>query len=264
MAETNTQKWDHIQVEKDEESQVATIILDRPEKMNALSYQGRAHLKEIFFDLNKNEGIRVIVIKGAGEKAFTAGGTIQEFMERSPEELSLLHENVAAPELSPKPVIAQLQGYTFGVGLEIAMACDFRVAADNTRMALPEMNLGMIPGSGGTQRIAKIVGVGRAKDMIMRARHIKAEEALQWGLLTEVVAHEELEGKVNDLVEELVKFSPVAQRVAKRVLNSSQDTPLSAGLELEGYAYGLLRSTHDFKEGVDAFYEKRKPEFNGN
>ncbi|AKG73546.1 enoyl-CoA hydratase/isomerase family protein [Salinicoccus halodurans] len=264
MAETNTQKWDHIQVEKDEESQVATIVLDRPEKMNALSYQGRAHLKEIFFDLNKNEGIRVIVIKGAGEKAFTAGGTIQEFMERSPEELSLLHENVAAPELSPKPVIAQLQGYTFGVGLEIAMACDFRVAADNTRMALPEMNLGMIPGSGGTQRIAKIVGVGRAKDMIMRARHIKAEEALQWGLLTEVVAHEELEGKVNDLVEELVKFSPVAQRVAKRVLNSSQDTPLSAGLELEGYAYGLLRSTHDFKEGVDAFYEKRKPEFNGN
>lgn len=264
MAETNTQKWDHIQVEKDEESQVATIVLDRPEKMNALSYQGRAHLKEIFFDLNKKEGIRVIVIKGAGEKAFTAGGTIQEFMERSPEELSLLHENVAAPELSPKPVIAQLQGYTFGVGLEIAMACDFRVAADNTRMALPEMNLGMIPGSGGTQRIAKIVGVGRAKDMIMRARHIKAEEALQWGLLTEVVAHEELEGKVNDLVEELVKFSPVAQRVAKRVLNSSQDTPLSAGLELEGYAYGLLRSTHDFKEGVDAFYEKRKPEFNGN
>lgn len=264
MAETNTQKWDHIQVEKDEESQVATIVLDRPEKMNALSYQGRAHLKEIFFDLNKNEGIRVIVIKGAGEKAFTAGGTIQEFMERSPEELSLLHENVAAPELSPKPVIAQLQGYTFGVGLEIAMACDFRVAADNTRMALPEMNLGMIPGSGGTQRIAKIVGVGRAKDMIMRARHIKAEEALQWGLLTEVVAHEELEGKVNDLVEELVKFSPVAQRVAKRVLNSSQDTPLSSGLELEGYAYGLLRSTHDFKEGVDAFYEKRKPEFNGN
>lgn len=264
MTETNTQKWDHIQVEKDEESQVATIVLDRPEKMNALSYQGRAHLKEIFFDLNKNEGIRVIVIKGAGEKAFTAGGTIQEFMERSPEELSLLHENVAAPELSPKPVIAQLQGYTFGVGLEIAMACDFRVAADNTRMALPEMNLGMIPGSGGTQRIAKIVGVGRAKDMIMRARHIKAEEALQWGLLTEVVAHEELEGKVNDLVEELVKFSPVAQRVAKRVLNSSQDTPLSAGLELEGYAYGLLRSTHDFKEGVDAFYEKRKPEFNGN
>ncbi|WP_411843841.1 enoyl-CoA hydratase/isomerase family protein [Salinicoccus sp. HZC-1] len=263
MTEINTQKWDHIQVERDEETQAATIILDRPEKMNALSYQGRAHLKEIFFELNKDEKIRVIVIKGAGEKAFTAGGTIQEFMERSPEELSLLHENVAAPELSPKPVIAQLQGYTFGVGLEIAMACDFRVAADNTRMALPEMNLGMIPGSGGTQRIAKIVGVGRAKDMIMRARHIKAQEAFQWGLLTEIVPPEELENKVDDLIEELVKFSPVAQRVAKRVLNSSQDTPLSSGLELEGYAYGLLRSTHDFKEGVDAFYGKRKPEFKG-
>ena len=263
MTQINTQKWDHILVEKDEERKRATIILDRPEKMNALSYEGRAHLKEIFFDLNKDENVRVIVIKGAGEKAFTAGGTIREFMDRTPEELSLLHENVAAPELSPKPVIAQLQGYTFGVGLEIAMSCDFRVASENVQLALPEMNLGMIPGSGGTQRIAKIVGIGRAKDMIMRARRIKADEAFQWGLLTELVPREELDDKVEEFVEELVKFSPVAQRVSKRVLNSAQDTPLSAGLGLEGYAYGLLRSTHDFKEGVDAFYEKRKPEFKG-
>ncbi|MFB4165489.1 enoyl-CoA hydratase/isomerase family protein [Alteribacillus sp. JSM 102045] len=266
MSENNVlteQKWDHIRVEKNEEQQTATIILDRPEKMNTVSYIARAHFNEIFHRLNQDEDVRVIIIKGAGDKAFTSGGTIKQFLDRHPEELSVLHENVAAPERSPKPVIAQLQGYTFGVGLEMAMACDFRVAADNTKLGLPEMNLGMIPGSGGTQRIAKIAGVGRAKDMIMRARRIGAEEAKEWGLLTEVVPHSELDQAVNNLVEELVRFSPLAQRVSKRILNSSQDTPLSTGLELEGYAYGMLRSTDDFREGVNAFYDKRKADFTG-
>ncbi|MDQ0253378.1 2-oxoglutaroyl-CoA hydrolase [Evansella vedderi] len=256
-------KWDHIKVNKDIERKTATIVLDRPEKMNTLSYIGRSHLNEIFEQLNKDDDVRVIIIKGAGDKAFTSGGTITEFMERHPEELSLLHKNVAAPDRSPKPVIAQLQGYTFGVGLEIAMACDFRVASDNVQLALPELNLGMIPGSGGTQRIARIVGVGRAKDMIMRARRVKVDEAYQWGLLTEVVPHEELEDAVQNLVDELVRFSPLALRVLKRVINSSQEGPLSTGLEIEGYAYGMLRSTEDFREGVEAFDEKRKPYFTG-
>lgn len=258
-----TEKWDHIRVEKNPEKETATITLDRPEKMNTLSYIGRSHLHRIFEQLNQDDEVRVIVIKGAGEKAFTSGGTIAEFLERHPEELSVLHKNVAAPERSPKPVIAQLQGFTFGVGLEIAMACDFRVASETTQLALPELNLGMIPGSGGTQRIARIAGLGRAKDMIMRARRIPAEEAHQWGLLTTVVPQADLENEVQSLAEELNRFSPLALRVLKRVLNSSQEGPLSAGLEIEGYAYGMLRSTEDFHEGVHAFVEKRKPHFKG-
>ncbi|ALS23987.1 MULTISPECIES: enoyl-CoA hydratase/isomerase family protein [Paenibacillus] len=256
-------EWDHIRVEKRPERKTATIILDRPEKMNTLSYIARSHLNQIFEQLNKDDEVRVIIIKGEGDKAFTSGGNIGEFLERSPEELSVLHKNVAAPERSPKPVIAQLQGYTFGVGLEIALACDFRVASDTTLLALPELKLGMIPGSGGTQRVARIAGLGRAKDMIMRARRIPAAEAYQWGLLTLVTPQDELEAAVQSLVDELLEFSPLALRTLKQVLNASQEGPLSSGLEIEGYAYGMLRSTDDFKEGVDAFYSKRKPNFTG-
>ncbi|CAH0343917.1 enoyl-CoA hydratase-related protein [Bacillus sp. CECT 9360] len=258
-----TTKYDHIRVEKNNEKQIATIIFDRPEKMNYISMTARGQFSEIFDQLNKDENVRVIIIKGEGDKAFSAGGSIPQFMETHPEELSRLRINVAAPERSPKPVIAQLQGFTFGVGFEIAMACDFRIAADDTLLGLPEMNLGMIPGSGGTQRVVKAVGLTRAKDMIMRARRIPAEEGYQWGLLTKVVAKDELETEVLQLAEELTRFSPLAQRVCKEVLNAAEEGPLSTGLEIEGRAYGMLRCTDDFKEGVDAFVEKRKPNFTG-
>ena len=256
-------KYDHIRVEKNVEKQTATIVLDRPEKMNFISMLGRDQLADIFEELNSDNEVRVIVIKGEGDVCFSAGGSIPEFMETHQEKLSHLAENVAAPERSPKPVIAQLQGYTFGVGLELAMACDFRIAAEDTLLALPEMNLGMIPGSGGTQRIAKIAGLTRAKDMIMRARKIPSAEAYQWGLLTQVVSKAELETAVDSLVSELIQFSPLAQRVAKEVLNESENSSISTGIKLEGKAYGLLRTTEDFKEGVDAFVEKRKPRFIG-
>lgn len=257
------QKYDHIRIEKNVEKKTAEIIFDRPEKMNYISMAGREQLGGIFDLLNADDEVRVIILKGAGDVCFSAGGSIPEFMATHQEKLSHLADNVAAPERSPKPVIAQLQGYTFGVGLELAMACDFRIAAEDTLMALPEMNLGMIPGSGGTQRIAKTVGLTRAKDMIMRARKIPADEAYQWGLLTKVVAKEDLQKTVDALAEELVQFSPIAQRVAKEVLNASEESPLSAGLKIEGKAYGLLRTTEDFKEGVDSFVEKRKPVFKG-
>ncbi|MCK6257325.1 enoyl-CoA hydratase/isomerase family protein [Fictibacillus sp. KIGAM418] len=260
---TTTTQYDHIRVEKNRETQTATILFDRPEKMNYISMLARKQFAEIFEELNDDEGVCVIIVKGEGDKCFSAGGSIPQFMETHPEELSRLRVNVAAPERSPKPVIAQLQGYTFGVGFEIAMACDFRIAADDTLLGLPEMNLGMIPGSGGTQRVARAVGLTRAKDMIMRARRIPAEEAYQWGLITKVVAKEELDNEVDQLAAELVRFSPLAQRVCKEVLNAAEEGPLSTGLEIEGRAYGMLRCTEDFKEGVDAFVEKRKPNFTG-
>ena len=155
-------------------------------------------------------------------------------------------------------------GYVFGVGLELALACDFRIAAAGMQMALPEATIGMIPGSGGTQRLARLVGMGRAKDIIMRGRRVEAVEAQAIGLVTEVVAPDELDATVDALISELSRHAPLSLAMAKRVLNTVYDGPLHVGLELEGLAYGLLQQTHDFHEGVEAFVEKRKPEFDGS
>ena len=247
----------------DRDGDVATITLDVPAKMNRVSMAARDQLARLFDELGRDDDVRAIVLTGAGDKAFTAGGDIAGFLERDPEELSRLAWNVAAAERCPKPVIAKLRGYAFGVGLELALACDFRIAADDVDLGLPEIKLGMIPGSGGTQRLARLVGLGRAKDMVMRGRRIPAAEAQAIGLVTEVVPASELDAAVSRLVEELRALSPLALSMAKRVLNHAYDGPLGLGLEVEGLAYGLLRSTHDFREGVEAFGEKRPPKFEG-
>jgi 2-oxoglutaroyl-CoA hydrolase len=252
---------DGLRLERD--GDVATITLDVPEKLNRVSMPARDQLANLFEELGRDESVCAIVLTGAGEKAFTAGGDIAGFLEREPEELSRLAWNVAAPERCPKPVIAKLRGYAFGVGLELALACDFRIASDDVELGLPEVKIGMIPGSGGTQRLARMIGVGRAKDMVMRGRRIDAGEAHAIGLVTEVVAPAELDAAVSRLLDELRALSPLALALAKRVLNHAYDGPLGLGLEVEGLAYGLLRSTHDFQEGVTAFGEKRPPNFEG-
>jgi len=241
---------------------VATVTLDVPGKLNRVSMPAREQLARVFDELGGDEAVRAIVLTGAGE-TFTAGGDIASFLERAPEELSRLAWNVAAPERCPKPVVAALRGYVFGVGLELALACDFRLAADDVQLALPEVRLGMIPGSGGTQRLARLIGLARAKDVIMRGRRVGADEALALGLVTEVVPAEELGAAVGRLLDELAELPPLALAVAKRVLNTAYDAPLHVGLEIEGLAYGMLRSTRDFREGVEAFGEKRKPKFEG-
>jgi 2-oxoglutaroyl-CoA hydrolase len=252
---------DGLRIERD--GDVATITLDVPEKLNRVSMPARDQLAQLFDELGGDESVRAIVLTGAGEKAFSAGGDIAGFLERSPEQLSRLARNVAAPERCPKPVIAKLRGYAFGVGLELALACDFRIAADNVELGLPEVTIGMIPGSGGTQRLARMIGLGRAKDLVLRGRRVGAAEALAIGLLTEVVALDELDAAVTSLVAELRELSPLALAMAKRVLNHAYDGPLGLGLEVEGLAYGLLRSTEDFREGVESFGEKRRPRFQG-
>ena len=151
----------------------------------------------------------------------------------------------------------------FGVGLELALACDFRLAAYDVQLDLPEVTIGMIPGSGGTQRLARMIGLGRAKDIVMRGRRINADEALALGLVGAIMPGDGLDAAVAGLVEELSRHSPLALAMAKRVLNTAYDGPLHLGLELEGLAYGFLRQTHDFQEGVQAFGEKRRPEFTG-
>lgn len=252
---------DGLRFERD--GDLATITLDVPEKLNRVSMPARDQLAQLFEELGRDASVRAIVLTGAGDKAFTAGGDIAGFLEREPEELSRLAWNVAAPERCPKPVIAKLRGFAFGVGLELALACDFRVAADDVELGLPEVKIGMIPGSGGTQRLARMVGLGRAKDLVMRGRRVAAGEALAIGLLTEVVPATELDAAVSRLVDELRALSPLALAMAKRVLNHAYDGPLGLGLEVEGLAYGLLRSTHDFREGVEAFGKKRPPKFEG-
>ncbi|HEY1367902.1 MAG TPA: enoyl-CoA hydratase/isomerase family protein [Gaiellaceae bacterium] len=241
---------------------VATITLDVPGKLNRISMPARDELAAVFAELGRDDTVRAVVVTGAGEH-FTAGGDVAGFLERDPERLSRLAWNVAAPERCPKPVIARLRGYVLGIGLELALACDFRLAADDVQLGLPEVRLGMIPGSGGTQRLVRLVGLGRAKDMIMRGRRVAGAEALALGLVTEVVAPEALDAAVERLLAELAELSPLALATAKRVLNQAYDAPLHAGLDIEGYAYAMLRSSHDFREGVEAFGEKRRPEFEG-
>lgn len=252
--------YDGFRVESD--GDVATITLDVPGKLNRVSMAARNQLAGAFDELGADDSVRAVVLTGEGE-AFTAGGDIAGFLEVEPEAVSRLHWNVAAPERCPKPVIAKLRGYVFGVGLELALACDFRLAADDVELALPEVKLGMIPGSGGTQRLVRLVGLGRAKDLVLRGRRVKAEEALALGLVTEVVPADELDAAVGRLVGELRELSPLALATAKRVLNLAEEGPLHVGLQLEGLAYGMLRSSRDFREGVEAFGEKRNPKFEG-
>lgn len=252
-----------LRLDRDTDRGVATITIDNPEKHNRVPMSGRKELADTFERLAQDDAIRVIVLTGEGQTAFSAGGDVMGFLRTDPATLSRLAWNVAAAERCPKPVIAKLRGYVLGVGLELALASDFRIAADDVQVGLPEIRLGMIPGSGGTQRVARMIGLGRAKNLIMRGQRLSAAEALDVGLLSEVHPSDELDDAVNRLIDELIALSPLALSMAKRVLDHAYDGPLGVGLELEGLAYGLLRSTHDFEEGVTAFVEKRQPRFEG-
>jgi 2-oxoglutaroyl-CoA hydrolase len=253
--------FEHFEVALDTGTGIARVVISRPEKLNALLMSMRAEFAEIFRTLERDGRARAVVLRGAGERAFSAGGDVAGFLEADAETLSYLHENIAAPERFAGAVIAAIDGYCFGVGLEIALACDFRVATTRAVFAQPELKLGMIPGSGATQRLVRYIGLGRAKEMVLRGRWVEAMEALEWGLVTRVVEPAELDEAAEALAQELARMPAGAFKAAKRVLNLAQDMPLSAGLQLEGFAYGMLRGTPDFVEGVRAFLDKREPRF---
>ena len=178
--------------------------------------------------------------------------------------MSDLAWNIAAPERCTKPVIVAIEKYGFGVGFELAMACDFRLATKDSLVALPEINLGEMPGSGGSVRVAKIAGLTRAKDMVMLGKRIPAPQAKEWGLITEIADDSEaLTALVEQYAADLNAKAPLALRALKRVLNATYDTSLKVAFDIEGHSYEKLRSTEDYKEGIDAFAEKRKPAFKG-
>jgi 2-oxoglutaroyl-CoA hydrolase len=255
-------KLNGFRVEIDAARERADIILDRP-PLNIIEIPQRDQLRLVFEELDKDDRVRVIVLRAEG-KHFSSGGNIAGFLAAAPELVSHLADNIAAPARCHKPVIAANRGYTFGVGFELSLACDFRIASETTQYALPEQRIGQIPGSGGSIRLLHMIGMQRTKDMTFRSRRVSATEAKEWGFILECVPDAELEAATDKLVDELRTFSPLAQRTIKGVLNAAQNTSVEAGIEIEGNAYGRLRSSEDFAEGVAAFHEKRKAGFKGN
>ena len=253
---------DGFRVELDEAHERADVVLDRP-PFNIISMPQRDQLRLVFEALDENAAVRVIVLRSAGEN-FSSGGNIKGFLEAAPETVSKLAWNIAAPARCAKPVIAANRGYCFGVGFEISLACDFRIASETCQYALPEQRLGQIPGSGGSARLQKIVGITRTKDIVMRSKRIAARQACDWGIATECVEDASLEAATAALVDELRAFSPIAQRTAKKLLNDTEDATLSIAIELEGHCYSRLRQSDDFREGVEAFHAKRPANFKGN
>ena len=260
-AQTLPAQLDGFRVEIDPARERADIVLDRP-PFNVVSMRAREQLRITFEALDADERVRVIVVRGQGEH-FSSGGDIKGFLEALPEHVSKLAWNIAAPARCSKPVIAAGRGYCFGVGFELTLACDFRLVTETTLYALPEQKLGQIPGSGGSARLQKMVGITRTKDIVMRSRRIPGQQAFEWGVATDCVPDAELEKATDALVDELRSFSPIAQRTAKKLLNDTEDSPLSIAIELEGHCYSRLRSAEDFREGVEAFHAKRKPQFVG-
>ena len=253
---------DGFRIEIDAARQRGDIVLDRP-PFNTVMMPQRDALRAAFEALDADGRVRIIVLRATGEH-FSSGGYIKGFIEASPETVSKLAWNIAAPARCAKPVVVATRGYCFGVGFEISLACDFRIASQTARFALPEQKLGQIPGSGGSARLQKIIGITRTKDMVMRSKRISAQQAHDWGIVTELVADSELETATDALVAELLEFSPLAQRTAKKLLNDTEDASLSIAIELEGHCYSRLRSSDDFREGVAAFHDKRAPKFQGS
>jgi len=242
---------------------VATVWIDRQTKMNTMTVAMRNEFPGIFAALEADDGVRVVIVRGAGDRAFSAGGDVAEFLTLEPADLELWGDTLTSAERCRKPVIAAIDGYTMGAGLELAVACDFRIATRRSEFAFPEVRLGMIPGSGGTQRALRLMGTTRGKLFMMTGRRISAELAESWGLITQAVADDGLDAAVGALAAELAERPPLALRTLKLVLNRGADAPLDTALELERKAYAWLRSTHDYAEGVTAFLEKRPPRYTG-
>lgn len=258
--------FENILIEKNEKT--ATVIINRPKKLNALNKATIKELHEAFYALENDSSVRVILLIGSGQKAFVAGADISEFAhfsEKEGQELAAKGQELLFNfiENLSKPVIALINGFALGGGLELAMACHFRIASENAKMGLPETSLGVIPGYGGTQRLPQLIGKGKAMELIMTAGMINASEALQLRLVNYVVPLEELNSLGNTLASKIYKNAPLAIHKAIEAINTSFRNDEN-GFNREIENFGACFATQDFKEGTNAFLEKRKANFTGN
>ncbi len=241
---------------------VAVATMNRPEKHNAMSLAMKDAIVQTLRELDADPKVRVIVLTGAGDKAFVAGADIAEFRDRSlVEQLRMYQEGTVYDEVDrvAKPLLARIDGYCFGGGLELAMACDIRIASERSVFSQAEVNIGIIPGGGGSQRLPRLVGLGTALKLTLTGDRIDAAEALRIGLVDEVVAHPLLDRRVDELAARIASRSAVAVRLAKAAVKASARLPLDQGLRYEQSLFSLVFSSEDKGEGVRAFLEKREP-----
>jgi enoyl-CoA hydratase len=251
----------------DREGAVALVTINRPKVLNALNTQTLDELRRAVLDLRRDDSVRVVILTGAGEKSFVAGADINELATQTPtsgREHALGGQHVFdLIENLGKPVIAAINGYALGGGCELAMACTLRVAADTARLGQPEINLGLIPGYAGTQRLARLVGKGKAMEIILTGAPIAAAEAERIGLVNRVVPASELMQAARTLAAELARQAPVAMRYILDAINHGLEMPFAQGRDFEATLFGLVAATEDMREGTRAFLEKRKAEFKG-
>ena len=246
---------------------IATITLNRPEALNAFSKEVVEEILRALEDVKSDENVRVVVLTGAGEKAFSAGADIKAMAGMTAlkaRELSLMGESLClALENLEKPVVAAINGYALGGGLEVAMACDLRIASENARMGQTEVNIGLIPGWGGTQRLTRLVGMTKAKELVFTGKMFDARTAEQLGIVNIVAPADKFKETVRQFALDLTSKPPVALKVAKALINKGANISLDSALALEREGFGVVASSEDLKEGVSAFTEKRKPVFKG-
>jgi enoyl-CoA hydratase len=262
-----TQK-EYANIIYEKKGKIATITLNRPKVLNSLSTALMAEMHDVLQDAEKDEDIRVIVITGASDRAFAAGADIPEIQGLSSVETRrgyslLLQEYTRYMERIRKPIIAKINGFCLGGGQELAMACDFRIASNKARFGQPEINLGVIPGAGGTQRLTRLVGKTKAMEIDMLGDQIDANEAYRLGLVNKVVPAEELDKAVDELAQKLLSKSSVVLGIIKLAVNKGIEMDLDRALYYEAECFGSARATEDSKEGLKAFLEKRKAEFKG-
>ena len=247
---------------------IAVITINRPKSLNALNTDVLNELFCAFEEVSSNPDIRVLILTGSGEKAFVAGADIAELAELNTLQAKLFasggHKTMAAIGDLSIPVIAAVNGFALGGGLELALSCDFIYASDNAKFGLPEITLGLIPGFGGTQRLSRIIGKNLAKELIFTGKIISADEAFQMGFVNKIVAPDQLMDKTFKTAEAIATKGRVSLNAAKQTINQGLDVDLATGCKMEIDSFALCMASEDAKEGTHAFLEKRKPEFKGN